>query len=192
MIRKQVALHSTGGPVGLASDLRADHRRHPRSARHRPPTMTMSSASSFCRRLRTRLALLTAALLLAGTPVYAANTDPTLALMRASAVRGAGGRATVTLEGSFSFADAVQLALPLEIVVTQGATSARYTLTGNASLTVGGGPPQAVPPPGVLGMDERTITLVLPAEFTAGDATAQIIATYEQKAIASNALRFTL
>lgn len=156
----------------------------------------MTSAAPPLRRLRParlpQLLLMTALVALSGVPVRAANTDPTLALMRASAVRGAGGRATLTLEGSFSFADAVQLALPIEIVVTQGTTSARYTLTGNGSLTIGGGPPQTLPPPALLGMDERTITVVLPAQFTAGDAAAQVIATYENKSIASNTLRFTL
>jgi hypothetical protein len=125
-------------------------------------------------------------------PVRAANTDPTLALMSASAVRATSGRATLTLEGSFSFADAVQLALPLAIVVTQGTRSARYDLSGNVAVSLGGGAPQPGPGPGVLGMTERTITLVLPAEFAGGEASAQIVGTYDGKQIASNTLRFTL
>jgi hypothetical protein len=133
-----------------------------------------------------------ALLLLTGVSVRAADTDPTLALMRASAVRGARGRATVTLEGSFSFANAVQLALPLEIVVTQGTRSARFDLAGGVSVSVGGGPPQAAPPPGLIGLSDRTITLVLPVEFTAGEASVQVVGSYSDKPIASNRLGLTL
>jgi hypothetical protein len=132
------------------------------------------------------------ALAVAPGPASGANTEPTLALMRATAVRGASGRTTLTIEGSFSFADAVQLALPLTIVVTQGSRSARYDLTGTVSVSIDGGAPQAAPAPGVLGISDRSITLVLPTGFSPGEATAQIVATYEDKAIASNALRFTL
>jgi hypothetical protein len=131
-------------------------------------------------------------LLLASGAARAADTDPTLALMRASAVRGAGGRATLTLEGSFSFANAVQLGLPLQIVVTQGARSVRYDLDGGVSQSVGGGPSQTVPPPGLIGMSDRTITLVLPVEFGAGDATVQVVGAYSDKPIASNRLGITL
>ena len=59
------------------------------------------------------LAMLCVALVVA--PVRAANTEPTLALMRATAARSTSGRVTVTLEGSFSFADTVQLQLPLQV-----------------------------------------------------------------------------
>lgn len=124
--------------------------------------------------------------------VRAANTDPTLALMSAAAVHATSGRATLTIEGSFSFADAVQLALPLVIVVTQGTRSARYDLSGNVTVSLDGGAGQPAPGLGVLGMTERTITLVLPAEFAAGVAAAQIVGTYDGKQIASNTLRFTL
>ena len=145
--------------------------------------------SAASRRMRCAAAAL---FLLACGPVFGADTDPTLALMRASAVCGASGRATVTLEGSFSFANAVQLALPLEIVVTQGTRSARYDLAGSVSVSVGGGPPQAAPPPGLIGMSDRTITLVLPAEFTAGEASVQVVGSYSGKTIASNRLGFGL
>jgi hypothetical protein len=143
-------------------------------------------------RLRRVGGILLGLVVLAAVPVHAADTDPTLALMRASAVRGASGRATVTLEGSFSFANAVQLALPLEIVVTEGTRTARYDLSGGVSVSVGGGPLQAAPGPGVIGMSDRTITLVLPVEFTAGEATVQVVGSYSDKPIASNRLGLTL
>ncbi|MEO8603071.1 MAG: hypothetical protein ABI629_10895 [bacterium] len=130
--------------------------------------------------------------LLGGGTGQAANTEPTLALISASAVRGSGGRATVTLEGSFSFDDAVQLDLPLDIVITQGTRSAHCDLAGNIAVSLDGGAPQAAAPPAVIGISERRITLVLPASFGSGEATAQVVMTYEGKRIASNQLRFTL
>ncbi|MGH7786870.1 MAG: hypothetical protein ACRERC_08390 [Candidatus Binatia bacterium] len=122
--------------------------------------------------------------------MQAANTDPTLALMRATAVRSTAGRVTVTLEGSFSLADAVQLALPLEIVIAQGPRRARYDLGGQVWLSIDGGAELLLAGPGVLAVEARAITLVLPAEFDASEATAQILGGYRAEAIASNRLRF--
>ena len=144
------------------------------------------------RHARHALAAGVALLLLAAGTAQGANTEPIFALTRAAATRGSGGRATLVLEGSFGVADAVQLALPLEVVVTQGNRSARFDLAGNVSISVGGAPAQAGPAPGVLAVTSRTITLVLPAEFAAGDAAAQIVGTYENEPLASNQLQFTL
>ena len=126
-----------------------------------------------------------------GIPALAANTDPTLALMRATAARGSSGRATLTLETSFSFDDAIQLALPIEVVVTQGTHVARCALSGAVALTVNG-VAQAVDGPGVIGVTDRRITVVLPPEFTAGEASAQLVGAYSSKPVASNVLRFTI
>ncbi|MDX2171342.1 MAG: hypothetical protein SF182_30015 [Deltaproteobacteria bacterium] len=138
-----------------------------------------------------RRAALACALLLGLSPAGAANTDPTLALLRASAVRGSGGRATLTLETSVSFDDVVQLALPVEVVVTQGNRVARCGLSGTVSLTVGG-VAQAAAPPGVIGVSQHRITLVLPPELGAGEASVQLVGTYSDNTVASNVLRVTL
>ncbi|MBX3027101.1 hypothetical protein KF840_19540 [bacterium] len=132
------------------------------------------------------------AALAVAAPVIAANTDPTFALTRASATRGSGERWTVVLEGSFGVADAVQLDLPLRLVVSQGDRSARFDLAGRVTVSVAGAPAQDAPPPGVLAVTSRTITLVLPVGFGAGDAVAQIVGTYDGEPIASNQLRFAL
>jgi hypothetical protein len=124
--------------------------------------------------------------------VRAANTDPSLALMRAAAATADSGRITITLEASVSFADTVQLGLPLDIVVVQGTRSAHFALSGEVALSVDGGPLQPAPPPGVLAVSNRTIVLVLPAQFAAGEASAQIVATYGGDSLASNRLRFTI
>jgi hypothetical protein len=143
------------------------------------------------RRTARRLALTALALLLAADAAPAANTDPTLALVRATAVRGSSGRATLTLETSFSFDDAIQLALPIEVVVTQGARTARCALSGSVAMSVGGAP-QPAASPGVISATARTIVVVLPAEFSPGEASAQLVAAYSSKPVASNVLRFAL
>ena len=138
-----------------------------------------------------RVALAAMALLVAAAAAPAANTDPTLALVRATAVRGSSGRATLTLETSFSFDDAIQLALPIEVVVTQGTRTARCALSGSVAMTVDGAP-QPAASPGVISVAERSITVVLPAEFGPGEAAAQLVGAYSSKPVASNVLRFAL
>jgi len=133
--------------------------------------------------------LLAAVLVLAGVPVRAANTDPTLALLSASAVRGSSGRATLTLETSFSFDDAIQLSLPIDVIVTQGARVARCGLSGSVSVD---GVPQPAGASGVIAVTDRRLTVVLPPEFTTGEATVQLVTDYSRKPIASNVLRFSL
>ncbi len=138
---------------------------------------------------RCKSLVLTVALLMAATaPLRAGTTEPRLALMRATAVRSTSGRITLTLEGSFSFGDTVQLALPLNVLVTQGEVAASFDLAGDPPTGLG----QAAPDAGVISIGERAITLVLPSQFAAGEATAQIVATFDGKPLASNRLRFTL
>lgn len=125
-------------------------------------------------------------------PSHAAITEPRLALMRATVYQSATGSRTLRLEGSFSFADAVQLALPLNVVITQGQLTARCDLAGNVTTSSGGGAEQPAAGPGVLSFTQREIVVALPAGFSAGEATAQIVATYESQPISSNRLSFVL
>ncbi len=150
------------------------------------------AATKRFRTLILRLAIFFGLLLLVSAPLHAAVTEPRLALMRVTAYRAAGGSISLTLEGSFSFADAVQLALPLNVVVTQNQLSARFDLSGNVFTTTAPGPEQAAPGPGIVRITARQITLVLPPGFATGAATAQITATYGSQPIASNRLGFNL
>jgi hypothetical protein len=111
--------------------------------------------------------------------------------MRVTAYRSSSGTSTLKLEGSFSYADTVQLALPLSVTVTQGQLTARFDLSGNV-FTSTGGAEQPVAGPGVISVAQREIVLVLPAGFSAGTATAQVVANYEGQPISSNRLSFTL
>ncbi len=124
--------------------------------------------------------------------VQAAFTEPQLALMRVTVERSSTGTVSLHLEGSFSLADAVQLDFPLGILVQQGALTARFDLAGNVFTSVGGGPEQSAPGPGVVGVAARAIVLVLPPGFSTGSATAQVVGTYDDHALASNRLGFGL
>ena len=117
----------------------------------------------------------------------AGTTEPRLALMRARVDRSANGRTTLTLEGSFSFGDTVQLAIPLNVMVTQGQLTARLDLAGN--VFVGDQPASG---PGVISIAERQIVAVLPPQFAAGDAIVQVVATFDGKPLATNRLHVTL
>jgi hypothetical protein len=139
-----------------------------------------------------RLIIAAAALAIAARPVAAASTEPTLALMRATAVHGSAGRATITLEASFSYRDVVQLGLPLDVQITIGSRTAHCALDGTVTVSLDGGPAEPTAAPCVLAVTERAITLVLPAELGSGDAIAQLILTHEGRPIASNRLRFTV
>lgn len=138
------------------------------------------------------LVLSLACAIAADRPADGANTEPTLALMRAAAVRAPSGRVTVTLEGSFSFADTVQLGLPVEIEITQASRVARCMLSGDVTVSTDGGAAQPAPPPCVLGVTDRMVTLALPAGFASGDATAQLLLIHEGRQIASNRLGFSI
>lgn len=130
--------------------------------------------------------------LLGSVRVQAAYTEPRLALTRATPVRSASGRVTVKIEGTFSFADAVQLALPVSVTVSQGSLQARFDLDGNVFTSISGGPEQPTPGPGLVSVGEREITVVLPPAFTAGQATVRVILSYQDRPIASNSLSISL
>lgn len=132
-----------------------------------------------------------AVLLLMSMPLQAAFTEPRLALLRLTTYRSTNGTSTLTLEGSFSYADTIQLALPLNVTVTQGQLTARFDLAGNV-FTSTGGPEQPASGRGVISFAQREIVLVLPAGFSAGTATAQVVANYGSQPISSNKLSFEL
>lgn len=132
-----------------------------------------------------------AVLLLIGMQVEAAFTEPRLALLRVSAHQSRAGSSTLTIEGSFSYADTVQLALPLNVVVTQGQLTARFDLAGHVFISTGG-PEQPATGLGVISFAPREIVVVLPTGFSAGAAAVQVVANYEGKIISSNRLSFTL
>ena len=125
-------------------------------------------------------------------PAQAAFTEPRLALTRATPFRSDAGRISLELEGTFSFADAVQLGVPVSIRVTQGQSAVRFELDGGVFTSSGGGPEQPLAGPGIVAFTARSITVVLPAGFASGAATAQMTATYEGKPVASNRLGFSL
>jgi hypothetical protein len=132
-----------------------------------------------------------AVLLLLSAPLEAAFTEPRLALMRVTAYRSTNGTSTLKLEGSFSYADTVQLALPLNVTVTQGQLTARFDLAGHV-FTSTGGPEQPATGRGMISFAQREIVLVLPAGFSAGTATAQVVANYGSQPISSNKLSVEL
>jgi hypothetical protein len=158
-------------------------------------TLSPSGAPKHWRGLGRRLWAAALAAMIIGSaiaPAHAAFTEPRLALMRATPFRSASGKTSLKLEGSFSFADAVQLGVPVSILVTQGQTTARFDLNGGVFTSVNGGPEQAAGGPGVIEFAPRSITVALPQGFGTGPATAQMIATYEGKPVASNKLGFSL
>ncbi|MFQ5667563.1 MAG: hypothetical protein ACE5I7_14220 [Candidatus Binatia bacterium] len=106
--------------------------------------------------------------------------------------RSVSGSITLKLEGSFSRADAVQLSLALNVIVRQGRVRTRFDLAGNVFTSVGGRSEHPEPGPGVIGFAQREITLVLPHEFSAGQALAQVVTAYRGESIASNWLSFAL
>ena len=148
------------------------------------------------------------ALVLTPAAVLAGATAPVLVLSAASGAV-AGGARTVVLEGAFDFPNAVQVGYPLHILVFQGARFARYPVAGAAvvgeSPVLGDGllaegelpvllAAGAPAPPGVrlvtLRLDRATVTL--PAEFTAGPATAVVFAVLPEGNVLSNPIGLVL
>lgn len=160
--------------------------------KQRQSTEAATRGWGISRRLRLQTQLAAAAvLLLMSARLEAAFTEPRLALMRVTAYRSTNGTSTLRLEGSFSYADAVQLGLPVNVTVTQGQLTARFDLSGHV-FTSTGGAEQSAAGPGVVSFASREILLVLPPGFAAGAATAQVVLTYEGQPISSNRLSFTL
>jgi len=157
-----------------------------------------------------RLASLALVAVCLGLPahVLAGATSPSLVLSAASGEAADGARA-VSVEGSFDFPNALQVGYPLQLVFFQGTRFARYEVAGAAvagqstaladgSLDegelvgfLGDGAPA---PAGVrivtLTMTEGRVTL--PAEFTAGPATAVLFTILADGSVISNPLSFVL
>jgi len=157
-----------------------------------------------------RRGLLVALALVTAVParLRASGTSPALVLS-AAAGAAVGDQRSVALEGSFDFANAVQVAYPLNLVVFQGSRFVRYRVPGAA---VAGDSPELAD--GQLTADEldafgqegsaaaagvRIVTLVtdririaLPAGFTAGPTTAILYAVLPDSPVLSNPIDFTL
>jgi len=133
-----------------------------------------------------------AMLLLVADLAIAAGGSPQLALVSATPYRSTAGAVTVAIEGNFNFEDTVQLPLPVEVIVAQGARSTRFDLAGHAFTTIGGAAEQPDAGPGVIVVKQHQMLLVLPPGFATGAATVQIVARYQDDSFASNTLEFTL
>ena len=132
-------------------------------------------------------------LLLAVNLAAAAGGNPQLAVVRATPHRSASGAGvTLEVEASFNFDDALQLPLPVHVIVTQGSLSARFDLAGNVFTSVGGGAEQSSPGPGVIAVTRHVILLVLPSAFAQGPAAVQLVVRYRDEPFSSNRLDLTL
>ncbi len=139
---------------------------------------------------------------------WASATSPTLVLSAGQAVQ-AEGRYTVTIEGTFDFANAVQVGYPLQIVLFQGTRFVRFPLGGtpltgvaavladgrlNASelpaLLAAGSP--ASSEVRLLALTAKTAVLAIPAEFARGAATVQTVALLAEHPVLSNPLALVL
>lgn len=156
----------------------------------------------------TILALLVGFLAVGTRPAHSGATRPRPILSAASAV-AVDGRRTVVLEGDFEFPNAVQVGYPLDIVVFQGTRFVRYrvaaTSVGGTSdlladgvlaaseipafLTVGNPAPPDVR---IVTLTNSAIRVVLPADFTAGTATAVLFAVLTNDTSLSNPISLVL
>jgi len=151
---------------------------------------------------------LAVALVLAAATAWASATSPTLIVSAARALR-AESRHAVTIEGTFDFANAVQVGYPLQLVVFQGTRFVRYPATGTPrtgeTALLADGRLDAAELPAFLAAgapapaDVRLVTLTetsalvaLPASFTAGTATAQVFTVLPEEPVLSNPLALVL
>lgn len=123
---------------------------------------------------------------------WGAYTEPRLALTRATVHYSASAVASVQLEGTFSFADLVQLAVPVNVYVVQGTLTARLDQAGNVYTSSGGGSEQPANGPGLVSLKEREILVVLPTGFSSGAATIRVEIIYDGGPISTNELGVTL
>ncbi len=133
-----------------------------------------------------------ALLALLSTTAPAANTEPSFAISEATTFRSAAGQITLRLQGSFSFADTVQLGLPLNVIVSQGQLAARFDLAGRVFVSVNGAPEEPASGPGVIKFAPREILLVLPPGFTSGAAAVQVFFVDGNRTVGSNHLSLSL
>ena len=132
--------------------------------------------------------------------LLASGTSPALVLSAATG-SAAGSQRAVTLDGSLDFANAVQVAYPLSLVVFQGSRFVRYRLPGTV---VAGTSPEladghlttdeidAVDHEGSAAPAAVRIRVALPADFVAGPTTAVVYAILPDSNVLSNPIDFTL
>lgn len=153
--------------------------------------------------------LLTTAIAATAVPrVHAGATTPAL-LMTAASGTANGTARTVVVDGDFDFANALEVGYPIDLLVFQGTTFARYPFAGtpvtgtSPELTDGvfaEGEIDALLAEGAAAAAEvRVVTLVperirvtLPATFTAGAATAVVFGILTDGTVLSNAVTFVL
>ncbi len=123
---------------------------------------------------------------------FAAYTEPRLALTRAAVHRSATGTVSLRLQGTFSFADIVQLATPVNVFVTQGSFSARCDQAGNVFTSSGGAPEQSASGVGLVSIQPSEMVVVLPTGFATGNALVRVVMTYEGTDISTNELGVVL
>lgn len=123
---------------------------------------------------------------------FAAYTEPRLALTRAYVHRSATGTLSLRLQGTFSFADIVQLATPVNVLVTQGGFSARCDQGGNVFTSNGGGPEQPASGLGLVSILPNEMVVVLPTGFSSGNALVRVVMTYDGSDISTNELGVVL
>ena len=130
-----------------------------------------------------------AGLVLGAELARASGGSPQLAIFRATPHRSeTTPSVTLEVEASFNFDDALQLPLPVEILVTQGSLTGRFDLAGNVFTSLAGGPEQPSPGLGLIAITRSVIVLVLPSAFSAGPAAVQLLVQYRDTPFASNRL----
>ena len=130
-----------------------------------------------------------AGLLLGAQLARASGGSPQLAIFRATSHRSETAQSvTLEVEASFNFDDALQLPLPVEILVTQGSLTGRFDLAGNVFTSLAGGPEQPSPGLGLIAVTRSVIVLVLPSVFSDGPASVQLVVRYQGAPLASNRL----
>jgi hypothetical protein len=147
-------------------------------------------------------------LALACATAWASATSPTLVVSAARATRG-DARHAVIIEGTFDFANAVQVGYPLQLVVFQGTRFVRFPVggtprTGDTTLLADGRLDAAELPAFLAAgapaaAEVRIVTLTgssalvsLPASFAPGTATAQVFTVLPEEPVLSNPLALVL
>ncbi|HZR84171.1 MAG TPA: hypothetical protein VFD92_23945 [Candidatus Binatia bacterium] len=139
----------------------------------------------------------------------AAGTSPVLLLTAGDAFSDDAGARLVTASGAFNFDDLVQFSFPaVGLLVVQGARFARYEVSGevvegSSPLVADGITPAELPtllgigsaaasPVRLVHADRGEVSVVLPADFSAGAASIVLYAHHETEYFVSNAIPVVL
>ena len=154
--------------------------------------------------------VLTLTLVVGASPlVLAGFTSPKLALLGASAVVADGARSATIQAGELDFSNTVQGGTALHLVVFQGTAFVRYPLYGSAVsgtstalandqiedvevsgfLSEGSAAPSGIR---IVALTATTLTVTLPANFSAGACRAQLLTLPTEGVVVSNVVPFTL